>query len=87
MKGVNVGVYWFLCSALQLFKCAFHVRSGGTRCAVTALITSFTVSNDVSNFIGAASFSRMVYRGQIVCLVSQRKSEVSILCKLKVIEN
>ncbi len=51
------------------------------------LPTLFTVSNVVSNFIGAASFSRMVYRRQIVSLVSQRTSEVSILCKFEAIEN
>ncbi|MGR5456131.1 hypothetical protein, partial [Vibrio alfacsensis] len=44
-KVVKFGVYWFLCSALQRFKCAFHVLSGGTRCAVCALPMSLTVSN------------------------------------------
>ena len=74
-------MYWFFCSALQWFKCAFHFRSGGTRCVVFALATSFTVSNDVSNFSGAVSFIRSVSRSKFVSLVSQRKSEVSILFK------
>ncbi|HGF5158789.1 TPA: hypothetical protein ACF339_004476, partial [Vibrio parahaemolyticus] len=38
-------VYWFLFLALHLIKCAFHVRSGGTRCEVFALLLAFTVSN------------------------------------------
>ncbi|WP_229613549.1 hypothetical protein, partial [Vibrio parahaemolyticus] len=37
--------YWFLFLALHLIKCAFQVRSGGTRCKVFALISPFTVSN------------------------------------------
>ncbi|HHK8596974.1 TPA: hypothetical protein ACQYC5_004608, partial [Vibrio parahaemolyticus] len=38
-------VYWFLFLALHLVKYAFHFRSGGTRCEVFALSSSFTVSN------------------------------------------
>ncbi len=30
---------------LHLTKCASHVRSGGTRCEVFALLSAFTVSN------------------------------------------
>ncbi len=37
--------YWLLFLALHLIKCAFQVRSGGTRCEVFALNLSFTVSN------------------------------------------
>ncbi|MFW1373513.1 hypothetical protein ACEV99_22725, partial [Vibrio parahaemolyticus] len=38
-------VYWSLFLALHLTKCAFQVRSGGTRCEVFALSLSFTVPN------------------------------------------
>ncbi|EXF66709.1 putative membrane protein, partial [Vibrio parahaemolyticus AQ3810] len=38
-------VYWSLFLTLHLIKCAFHVRSGGTRCEVFAVSLSFTVSN------------------------------------------
>ncbi|HHC6680786.1 hypothetical protein, partial [Vibrio parahaemolyticus] len=41
----SLGVYWFLFLALHRIKCAFHVRSGGTRCKVFALLSPFTVSN------------------------------------------
>ncbi|HHI4977213.1 TPA: hypothetical protein ACP5VG_004929, partial [Vibrio parahaemolyticus] len=41
----SLDVYWFLFSALHLIKCAFQVRSGGTRCEVLGLSSSFTVSN------------------------------------------
>ncbi|WP_219599938.1 hypothetical protein, partial [Vibrio parahaemolyticus] len=41
----SFGVYWFLFMPLHLNKCAFHVRSGGTRCVFFALTSSFTGSN------------------------------------------
>ncbi|WP_229643089.1 hypothetical protein, partial [Vibrio parahaemolyticus] len=41
----SLGVYWSIFLALHLIKYAFHVRSGGTRCEVFALTSSFTVSN------------------------------------------
>ncbi|WP_229627755.1 hypothetical protein, partial [Vibrio parahaemolyticus] len=44
-KGKSLDVYWFLFPDLHLIKCAFHVRSGGTRCEVFALTSSFTASN------------------------------------------
>ncbi|EPF7755475.1 hypothetical protein ACSVMW_004541, partial [Vibrio parahaemolyticus] len=44
-KAKNFCVYWFLFLALHLIKCSSHVRSGGTRCKVFALISAFTVSN------------------------------------------
>ncbi|MCR9809140.1 hypothetical protein NB585_11725, partial [Vibrio parahaemolyticus] len=44
-KAKNFCVYWFLFLALHLIKCAFQVRSGGTRCEVFALSSLFTVSN------------------------------------------
>ncbi|WP_219582800.1 hypothetical protein, partial [Vibrio parahaemolyticus] len=44
-KVKSLDVYWFLFPALHQFKCAFHVRSGGTICKVFALISVFTVSN------------------------------------------
>ncbi len=44
-----------------MIKCAFHVRSGGTRCEVFALSLSFTVSNfraiSLACFFGAEKFS------------------------------
>ncbi|WP_218064965.1 hypothetical protein, partial [Vibrio parahaemolyticus] len=44
-KVKSFDVYWFLFLALHLIKCPFHVRSGGTRCEVFALLSPFTVSN------------------------------------------
>ncbi|EPC4056322.1 hypothetical protein ACRZPB_004731, partial [Vibrio parahaemolyticus] len=44
-KAKSFGFYWLILLALHLIKCAFQVRSGGTRCEVLALSVSFTVSN------------------------------------------
>ncbi len=44
-KGKSLDLYWFLFPDLHLFKRSSHVRSGGTRCKVFALISAFTVSN------------------------------------------
>ncbi|EPD9007809.1 TPA: hypothetical protein ACQJO7_004671, partial [Vibrio parahaemolyticus] len=44
-KAKSFCFYWFFLLALHLIKCAFQVRSGGTRCEVSALTSSFTVSN------------------------------------------
>ncbi|WP_219623730.1 hypothetical protein, partial [Vibrio parahaemolyticus] len=44
-KGKSLDIYWFLFPDLHLIKCSYHVRSGGTRCEIFALISAFTVSN------------------------------------------
>ncbi|HHX8650504.1 TPA: hypothetical protein ACVO32_004392, partial [Vibrio diabolicus] len=57
-KAKSFCFYWFLFLALHLIKCAFHVRSGGTRCEVFSLISTFTVSNFL-----AISLARFLLRG------------------------
>ncbi|EPE3060495.1 TPA: hypothetical protein ACN37W_004829, partial [Vibrio parahaemolyticus] len=58
-------VYWFLFLALHLIKCAFHVRSGGTRCVFFALISVFTASNFL-----AISLARFLFCGWLFTLNS-----------------
>ncbi|MDF5000384.1 hypothetical protein P3560_24190, partial [Vibrio parahaemolyticus] len=45
--------------------CAFHVRSGGTRCVFFALISTFTVSNFL-----AISLARFLFCGWLFTLNS-----------------
>ncbi|WP_237769239.1 hypothetical protein, partial [Vibrio parahaemolyticus] len=64
-KVKSFGVYWFLFLTLRLNKCAFQVRSGGTRCVFFALISTFTVSNFL-----AISLARFLFCGWLFTLNS-----------------
>ncbi len=62
---LKVSVFIVFLLALHLIKCTFQVRSGGTRCEVFALSSSFTVSN-----FRAISLARFLFCGWLFTLNS-----------------
>ncbi len=73
-------VYWFLFLTLHLIKCAFRVRSGGTRCEVFALISPFTVSNFWAISLVWLLWCWEMFGKNCVSLALLLKSEDRILC-------